>query len=55
MSQSNQEIIHCCGVELEKTTLQNDFFFFFDLWSAHEVPIYWAFPSFQFASNAEQP
>ena len=28
MSQSNQEMVHCCGVGLEKTTLQNDPFFF---------------------------
>ena len=28
MSQSNQEMVHCCGVGLEKTTLQNDTFFF---------------------------
>ena len=34
----------CRCVELEKTTLQTDNFF--DLWSAHEAPIYRAFLTF---------
>ena len=29
--------------------------FFFYFWSAHEVATYWAFSSFQFASNVEWP
>ena len=37
MSQSDQEMVHCC-LEQETKTLQNDDFFFFDLWSAHESP-----------------
>ena len=27
VSQSNQEMVHCCRIELEKTTFQNDNFF----------------------------
>ena len=41
MSQSDQEMVHCCCLEQETKILQNDvlvFFFFFDLQSAHESP-----------------
>ena len=49
-SQSDQEMV--C-LELEKMTLQNKDFFFFDVWSAHELPAYWAFSHSQFASMSE--
>ena len=52
MSQFNREMVHCC-VEYEKMTLWNKIFF--NLQSAHEVPTYRAFPSFQFALNAKWP
>ena len=50
-SQSDQEMVHCCCVEKEKTTLQNDDCF--DFWSVHEAPTYQAFSPFQFVSNAD--
>ena len=52
-SQSNREMVHCCCVESEKMTPQNDNFF--DFWSAYETLTYQAFSRFQSASNAEQP
>ena len=52
-SQSDREMVHCCYTEQEMMTFQNDNFFFFEFWSAHDMPIYQAFSHFQFASNAE--
>ena len=50
-SQPYGEVVRCCCIEQEKTTLQNNNVF--DLPSAHEAPTYQAFSSFQFALSAE--
>ena len=51
-SQSDRETVHCCYVEKEKRTLQNNNFF--DLGSVHHAFTYRAFSLFQFASKAKE-
>ena len=51
-SQSDRETVHCCCVEKEKRTLQNNNFF--DLGSVHQAFTYRAFSLFQFASKAKE-
>ena len=50
MSQSDQGMAHCCCIEKQDTSKR---WFFFDLWSTHEAPAYWAFSPFQFSSVAQ--